>query len=131
MRLSTAIRNAIADAIETTVGVSPTLQIRTGARPTNLTDADAGTLLVEISVPADWLEDASSGAKILAGTWSGTAVASGEPGHFRLFDSEDTIQIDGSITGSGEGGDMISEADSITSGQTVSISGFTLTAPNS
>ncbi|MFN8996143.1 MAG: hypothetical protein ACK5X3_21090, partial [Pseudomonadota bacterium] len=58
-----ASRNAALDAIETTVGVSPTLEIRSGAPPANCASADTGTVLATLALPADWLANAASGSK--------------------------------------------------------------------
>jgi hypothetical protein len=45
VQLSVAARNARLDAIETAVGVSAILEIRSGAQPANCAAADSGTLL--------------------------------------------------------------------------------------
>jgi len=47
VQLSVTARNARLDAIETAVGTSPILRIRTGAAPANCAAADAGTVLAE------------------------------------------------------------------------------------
>lgn len=80
LQLSTTVRNAQADAVKTAIGTSPKLQIRTGAPTANCAAADSGTLLCEITLPSNWMADASSGTKGLAGTWSGTGHANaGDP----------------------------------------------------
>ncbi len=110
-QLSTAVRNAMVDAIESTIGTTPKLQIRTGAAPANPAAADTGTLLVEMDLPSDWLTAASSGVKEKNGTWSGTASGTGTAGHYRIKD----ITVDNT---------------SIATGQAVSANGFSVTAPN-
>src|SRR6185369_9730171 len=87
---SVAVRNARLDAIESTIGTAAKLQIRTGAPPADCATADSGTLLAELTLPSDWLAAASSGSKAKSGTWSGTAVAAGTAGHFRVKDSAGT-----------------------------------------
>lgn len=89
-QLSVAVRNARADVWESTIGTTPKLQIRTGAAPANCAAAATGTLLCEITLPSDWMATASSGAKAKSGTWSGTAVATGTAGHYRIVDSAGT-----------------------------------------
>ncbi len=84
MQHSTAVRNAALDAMETAVGVSPTLEIRTGPPPANCAAADTGTLLVTLPLPSDWMSPASAGVKALLGTWAAAASASGTAGHFRI-----------------------------------------------
>ena len=44
-QLSVAARNAVLDAIETTIGTTPVLKIRTGDKPASCAAADAGTVV--------------------------------------------------------------------------------------
>jgi hypothetical protein len=132
IKLSAAVRNARLDAIETAIGTSAVLKIRTGAPPTNITDADSGTVLATLSLPSDWMDAASSGSKAKAGTWSdASADNTGTAGHFRLYASNGTTQhMQGTITATGGGGDMTIDNTSIAAGQTVTVTGFTLTDGN-
>lgn len=86
-QFSTAVRNAMLDAIETTTGASPLLKIRTGAAPALPSDADSGAVLVSITLPVDWLAAASGGTAAKSGTWSGTCITAGTAGHYRIYDS--------------------------------------------
>ena len=132
LQFATALRDALLNQIETVVGASPRLQIRSGAPPATPADADAGTLLVEITLPADWLSAASSGQVSKLGTWQATAAASGVAGHFRLKNSAGTTTyMQGTVTATGGGGDLTLDNVSIASGQTVTINTFTLTQGNS
>lgn len=132
LQFSTTLRNNLVSQIETTIGTAPKLQIRTGAPPATPADADAGTLLVEITLPTDWLSAASSGQVNKLGTWQGTATAAGTAGHFRLKDSTGTTTyIQGTVTATGGGGDLTLDNTNIASGQTVTINTFTLTQGNS
>jgi hypothetical protein len=127
-QFSTAVRNAAADAIESTIGTAPTLEIRTGAAPANCAAADSGTVLATMTLPSDWLAAASGGAKTLAGTWEDTSAdGTGTAGHFRIKVSG-TCHIQGSVSMSGGGGDMILVNTSIVATQPVSITAFTVTA---
>jgi hypothetical protein len=81
---SDALRNARATAIETTIGASPTMEVRSGLPPANAAASDTGTLLASITLPADWLGAASGGAVAQVGSWAATASASGLAGHFRI-----------------------------------------------
>lgn len=131
VQLSTTVRNAMLDAIESTIGTSANLYIRSGAQPANCATADSGTLGVTIALPSDWLAAASSGAKSKSGTWSATASASITAAHWRIKDSGgSTCHMQGSVTATGGGGDMTLDNTSIASGQTVTINTFTLTAGN-
>lgn len=67
LQFSTALRNARADRIESYVGASAILKIRTGSVPPNCAAADSGTVLATLNLPADWMNDASAGAVTLKG----------------------------------------------------------------
>lgn len=128
---SVAVRNARLDAIETTIGASPKLQFRTGAKPANCAAAATGTLLAEVICPADWMAAASAGAKTLAGSWTVAASGTGDAGHYRLLDSTGTTcHEQGTITATGGGGDMTVDNVSIAAGQTVTVTTKTLTEGN-
>lgn len=133
VQLSIAVRNARLDAIETNIGTSAVLKIRSGAQPATCATADSGTVLATLSLPVDWMAAASSGSKALSGTWQDlSADAAGTAGHFRIYDSGGTVcGIQGSITATGGGGDMTLDNTSIASGQQVTITSFTLTDANS
>jgi hypothetical protein len=133
IQLSTAARNARLDAIETTIGTSAILEIRTGAPPADCATGDSGTLLASMSLPADWMAAASSGSKSKSGTWEdASANAAGTAGHFRIKDSGGTTcHMQGTCTITGGGGDMELDNTSIAVGQQITVSTFTLTDANS
>lgn len=132
VRMSITVRNAELDAIETAIGTGAVLKIRTGAPPTNIGDADSGTVLATLSLPSDWMAAASSGSKAKSGTWEdASADAAGVAGHFRVYASDGTTQhIQGTVTATGGGGDMTLDNTSIALAQQVTITAFTLTAGN-
>lgn len=132
VQLSTAVRNARLDAIETTVGVSAKLEIRSGAQPADCATADSGTLLASMTLPSDWMAAAASGSKALLGTWQdASADAAGTAGHFRIKDNAGTTcHMQGSVTATSGGGDIELDNTSIAVGQQVTITGFTLTDAN-
>jgi hypothetical protein len=133
IKMSVAVRNARLDAIEAAIGVTATrLKIRTGAPPTNITDADSGTVLADLTLPADWMNAASAGSKTKLGTWQdATADAAGAAGHFRIYAADGTTQhMQGTISGTGGGGDMELDNVNIAVGQQVTITTFTLTDGN-
>lgn len=132
VQLSTAVRNARLDAIETAVGASAVLKIRTGAAPANVAAADSGTVLATLSLPADWMAAASGGSKALSGTWQdATADATGTAAHFRLYASDGTTcHMQGTVSATGGGGDLTLDNTSIAAGQPVTVTGFTLTDGN-
>lgn len=132
VQLSTAVRNARLDAIETTTGASAILRIRTGAQPANCAAARTGTVLATLNLPADYFSAASGGVKSLLGTWTDAAAdAAGTAGHFEFMDSAgSTCHIQGSVTATGGGGDMTVDNVVFAAGQTFNVTTFTLTDAN-
>lgn len=135
VQLKSQCRDARLDAIETYGSDSCAMKIFTGAQPASCAAANSGTDLCTINLPADWMAAASGGSKAKsASAWTGTATAGAgaTPGHFRVYSSQGTcdsttcfIQGDAAI-GSGS----MNFDGTITSGQTVTISTFTLTDGN-
>lgn len=132
IQLSVAVRNARLDAIETAVGVSAILKIRTGAQPATCATADAGTVLATLNLPSDWMAAASSGSKAKAGTWQDAAAdAAGTAAHWRLYASDGTTcHAQGSVSATGGGGDMEVDNTSFATGQQFTVTAFTLTDGN-
>lgn len=130
IQMSTTVRNAILDVIESTIGNSARLKIRSGSAPANCGTADSGTVLADITCPSDWMAAASSGSKAKSGTWQDTSAdATGTAAHFRLYASDGTTcHMQGTVTATGGGGDMTVDSVSFTSGQSFTITTFTLTA---
>jgi len=132
VKFSVAVRNARLDALETAIGTSAVLKIRSGAAPTNITDADSGTVLATLSLPSDWMANAASGSKSKSGTWQDTSADNtGTAAHFRLYASDGTTQhMQGAITATGGGGDMTVDNTSFVAGQSFTVTAFTLTDGN-
>lgn len=130
IQLSTAVRNARLDTIESTTGVSAILKIRSGAAPANCGTADSGTVLATVNLPSDWMAAASGGSKAMSGTWQDTSAdATGTAAHFRIYDSAGTTcHLQGTVGTSGT--DMIVDSTSFTAGQSFTINSFTLTDGN-
>lgn len=132
LQLSVGVRNAMLDAIETQIGTSAVLKIRTGAAPADVATADSGTVLSTVSLPSDWMAGASDGTKAKSGTWQDTSAdATGTAAHFRIYASDGTTaHMQGTVTATGGGGDMTVDNTSFASGQSFTVTGFTLTAAN-
>jgi hypothetical protein len=132
LQLSTSVRNARLDTVESTISTSAVLKIRTGAAPADCGTADSGTVLATLSLPSDWMAAASAGAKAKSGTWQdASADNSGTAAHFRIYDSGgSTCHIQGTVTATGGGGDMTLDSVAITAGQSVTITSFSLTDGN-
>jgi hypothetical protein len=113
---SVAARNAALDAIETTTGVSPTLELRTGAPPATAATADSGTVVATMALPSDWAAAAAAGAKALAGTWQDLAAdASGRVGHFRIKQGA-TTHIQGLVSDAWQASRAYAVGDQVTNG---------------
>lgn len=132
LQYSTTVRNAKLDAVETAIGASAVLKIRTGSAPADCGTADSGTVLASCTLPSDWMAAASGGTKAKSGTWEDTSADNtGTAAHFRLYASDGTTcHAQGTVTATGGGGDMTVESTSFTSGQAFAVTGFTLTAGN-
>lgn len=131
IQMSVASRNASLDAFETTAGTTAKLRILTGAQPADCATAQSGTLLCEMTLPSDWMNAASAGAKTKLGTWSGTGAAAGTAAHFRIVDNAGTTcHMQGTVTATGGGGDMTLDNTSIAVSQAVTANTFSLSASN-
>jgi len=130
LQFSAAVRNARLDAIETAIGASAVLKIRTGAAPADCATADSGTVLATLSLPSDWMAGASGGSKAKSGTWQdASADATGTAAHFRLYASDGTTcHAQGTVGTSGA--DMIVDNTSLATGQSFTVNTFTIQEAN-
>lgn len=120
--------NAMSD-IATQAGTSATIKIWSGSPPATCATADTGTLLVTLTGNASQLGTATSGVLTFSSITSGTAGNTGTAGYFRVYPSAATSTnavLQGLVGTSGS--DMNITSTSIVSGQTVSISSWTITA---
>lgn len=132
MQQSVAVRNARLDAIETAIGVSAILKLRTGAAPASCAAADTGTVVATLALPADWMAAAGGGTKAKSGTWEDPAAdAQGVIAHWRIYASDGvTCHLQGTATLTGAGGDMTLDNTNVNAGQDVIINTFSITAGN-
>jgi hypothetical protein len=132
LKFSTAVRNAMLDTIESTIGTSAILRLRSGSPPATCATADSGTVIATYNLASDYMAAAASGAKAFSSLPLSDTSAdnSGTLGHFRLYDSGGTVcGMQGTITATGGGGDMTVDNTSVTAGQQVNITAFTINAP--
>jgi hypothetical protein len=129
---SVAVNNARLDAIESTTGTAPILQIRSGSAPANCAAARTGTVLATMTLPSDWMSAASSGSKALLGTWQDTSAdATGTAGYFNILNSAgSTCHIQGNVTATGGGGELTLDSTTIGAGQTITVTTFTINTAN-
>lgn len=132
LQYSVAVKNAKLDALETAIGTSAILKFRSGAKPTNITDASSGTVLATLNLPSDWLAAAASGVKSKSGTWQDLlADAAGTIGHFEITASDGTtVHMRGTVTATGGGGDMTVDNTVVAANQEVTVTSFGITSGN-
>lgn len=130
-RLSTNTRNKACDAIvdEIDAGAGPgTVAIRTGTQPTNVGDADTGTLLGTLTFSDPAFGNSATGVATASAITSDTSAdASGTAGHFRIKDSNAAIHSDGTCGTSGA--DMNFDNNVIVAGGVIAITSMTVTHP--
>lgn len=126
---STAVRNARLDAIETTIGASPIFRIYDGTIPADCAAAITGNTLAEITLGANWAGDASGGVK----AWSGMPISdasannTGVATHWRLLTSGGVCSAQGTVTATGEGGDLTLDNTTITQSEPFTITSWSWT----
>lgn len=130
-RLATDTRNKACDAIVDDVDAGSgagTIAIRTGAQPTNVGDADSGTLLGTLTFSDPAFGASSTGTATASSITSDTSAdASGTAGHFRVKDSDGNIHSDGTC---GQGsGDLSFDNNVVVAGGVIAISSLTVTVP--
>jgi len=137
MQLSTTVRNARLDAIEDTITAEGDvfLRIYSGSMPANCGAAETGTLLAECELSANFMAAAASGAKAKTGKWEDLAADhTGTAGYFRIVVDKGPLgeecHIQGTVTGTGGGGDMEVSSTSFTTGQKFTVNTFTITDAN-
>ena len=125
MQYGTVLRNNQVSQIQTSVSTAGTLMIFAGAQTANCGTADpVGAVLATITLPAAFLTS-TGGVTTLVGTWSATASNTGTAQSFRIKDGSSVCHIQGNVTS-----DLILNNTSITSGQTVTVTQFSVTAGN-
>lgn len=124
---STAIRNAMLDAITAAAGGNAKLRIYDGTRPA--TGGTATTLLAELTCNATFAPGASGGVLTLnAITQDSSADATGTATWFRIVTSGGTFILDGNVGTSGS--DLNLNSTSIVAGGSVSVTSAVITEGN-
>ena len=108
------------------------MRIRSGAPPADCAAADTGAILATVNLPADWMAAAAGGTKSMLGTWEDLlADAGGIAGHYRIYNNGDTeCHEQGTVTGTGGGGDLEVSNTNFAQNQPFSITNYTKTAGN-
>lgn len=150
LRLSTGLRNELlgTNSFKSIMG-NGVIRVFSGVQPSSADDAEAATLLLEITVSSGTVTagTATNGltfdapadgalSKAASEVWSGAASTTGTAGWFRFYANDLTTgasttaaRFDGSVSTSGAQLNMSSTA--ITAGATTTIDSFTVTMPAS
>ncbi len=144
LRLSTGLRQTLLGAADfRTVFTFASINLYTGSQPASADDSVAATLLAPITVGGGatglTFDAPVAGviAKAVAEIWSGTALATGTAGWFRLFiladdpATQDVVleRMDGAIATSG--GELNMSSTAVVLGAVQTITNFTVTLPAS
>lgn len=124
LQYGSVLRTNQVGQIQTTISTSAVLKIFSGAVPANCAAADPSGLLATITLPSTFLTSAS-GATTIAGSWTVAASATGTAVTFRIYDGSAVCHMQGNVTS-----DLVLNNTSIASGQTVTVTSFTITAGN-
>jgi hypothetical protein len=133
LKYSASLKNAQQDAITTKLGASAVLNIYSGTQPTNPDTAiGAQVLLASLTCNATFAAAAASGVLTLNSIANGTGTAGAGAGTvatwYRLTTSGAVAHVDGTVGISGA--DLNINNTNIATGQTVSVTGFTLSNGN-
>jgi len=133
LTLSTATRSAAAVAVLGEIdggSAAATLQIRSGSRPAGPGTTATGDLLLEFTL-ADPSFTESGGVLTLDATpaLAAEGLDDGTATWFRILDSDDVAIIDGKVSVSGGGGDIIISTTTVSVGLDVEITAGTITMP--
>lgn len=131
--LVTALRNALLDQFTARMdggSGAALLRIYDGTRPA--TGGAATTLLAELTLSDPSAAAAAGGVLTLSAIAQDAAAnATGFATWFRIVQSDGTTHVmDGSVTATGGGGDIELNTVSIVTSAIVSVTAFTITAPN-
>lgn len=115
MNILPAFADDMLDVLVAAFTAGGTLELRTGARPTAVSDPDAGSLLATFTIPAPGFAAASGGSANSLGTpWLAVATGTGVAGHGRFKDSLGNAVLD-VVAGGAVPGDTTDDAtDTIT-----------------
>ena len=129
LQYSNGTRNAQQEGLITYAGTGALIKLYTGTQPANANTALSGnTLLVTLTIAGAFGTD-SNGTLTFSTINSGTAVASGTAGFFRIVKSDGTtVVMDGSIGTSSA--DLVLNTTTIATNDTVAITSGTIVRGN-
>lgn len=125
---SVAARTSQMSQLNTTIGINAQIVVYTGAVPANVGAAPTGTLLVQFAGNATAFGSAAAAVLTAAAVASVNAVAAGVAGYYRINTSAGVAVTQGTITGTGGGGDMVLTNTNVANAQACSLTSLTITA---
>ena len=121
----TSVRNAIADAVVDLIDAG------SGAGKLIFYTANTGTALATLTLSDPAFGAAASGVATASAITSNTDTGSGTVTWFKVVDSDDNIVFEGDVTDDDTGtGSIQLSSVALGTGDTVSVSSLTYTAPN-
>lgn len=140
VQYSTAVRIAMLDAIESTIGANARIVFYTGSKPALCSDAPTGTVVATLALTGnsgDWMSAASAAGNVVtknkhpSSAWSASASSAGTVGYYRIYDSTlTTCHEQGTVTATGGGGDITLDNVVVALSQTITVTSKTITAGN-
>lgn len=125
---SVAARNANMTQLIASIGINAQIIIYSGAVPANVGTAPTGVLLVQFAGNATAFGAAASAVLTASAVASVNATAAGVAGYYRINTSAGVAVTQGTITGTGGGGDMVLTNTNIAAAQTCNFTGLSITA---
>ena len=125
---SVAARTAQMSQLNTTIGINAQIIIYSGAVPANVGTAATGTLIVQFAGNATAFGTATTAVLTASAVASANAAAAGVAGYYRINTSAGVAVTQGTITGTGGGGDMVLTNTNIAAAQACNFTSLTITA---
>lgn len=131
LQFDTTTRNAWLATLNTNLGASAKLLIYSGSPPANCAASATGTLLSSgITGSASGWGSVSGGVLTASAINADpSAVAGGTAGYFRWLDASNNVHMQGTVTATGGGGDMVMTSNVIAVADTVAVTSWTIQAP--
>jgi hypothetical protein len=122
--------NAVADLVDAGSGAG-LVRVYSGSQPASADLAATGTLLAAFTLndPAFGSAVAGTATLVVSPALSTTGLAAGDAGWFRVVDSTGATVLDGSVTATGGGGDLIMSTITVSVGLTLQLTAGTTTMP--
>lgn len=92
------LRNALLAAFKTALGSGSLARIYTGAEPADESATATGTLLWEGTATGEWLSTPAAGSMTMTAPFTGSTLAGGTAGYYRLLTSGGAVREQGSIS---------------------------------